>query len=198
METPTRVRIASGICFNLKFSTFYSHINLTWPHTILASYWSRPIPTQRLPFIGHTLHPCNACSSLVTPHTHATFAFHWPRLTPTQGLFLESFCWFYLRPDVTVNICSVHRRWKWYVWPKGGTLTGTTTLSQSIPEGNGNEEETLISPNIQKLELHQLMQLSVITSTLILVGFLTFSRSYSQHILSSVTGLFRNIWHLNR
>ena len=85
-------------------------------HTTLTSHWSRPTPTQRLPFSGHALCSCNAGISLITAYTDATLAFRWPRLTPTQCLFPESFCLFCLQLDVSVNnIHRVHRRSRWYI-----------------------------------------------------------------------------------
>ena len=87
-----------------------------YTHATLASHWSRPTSTHLLPLFGHDLHPSNSCLSLVTAYTHATLTFHWSRLTPTQGLFPESFRWFYIRPDVFVNnIRWIHRRSRWYI-----------------------------------------------------------------------------------
>ena len=51
------------------------------------------------------------------------------------------------------------------LWPKDGTLRGTTTRGQSEPGSNGNEE-VLHIPQTPELEsLHQ-MQFSVIPKTL--------------------------------
>ena len=54
---------------------------------MLVFHWSRFTLTQCLFFIGHGLHPRNACFSLVTAYTHAILVFHWSRFTPTQYLF---------------------------------------------------------------------------------------------------------------
>ena len=58
---PSVVGISRGICFSPKFSTLYSLITQTQPHTMLALHWSRRTPTQRLRFTGHTLHPRKSC-----------------------------------------------------------------------------------------------------------------------------------------
>ena len=73
MEGLSGVGTAIGICFSPKFSTLYCLITHTWPHTMLVLHWSQPIPTQSLPFIGHSLHPCD-------------LALHWPQSTPMQCL----------------------------------------------------------------------------------------------------------------
>ena len=45
-------------------------------------------PTQCLFFIGHSLHPCNTCSPLVTAYTHAFF--YASDIMPTYCLFFSS------------------------------------------------------------------------------------------------------------
>ena len=67
LELPTR----TDLCQNSR-----PYIVLKLPHdshAILVFHWSWL-------FIGHGLHPCNACSPLVV-------AFHWPWFTPMQCLF---------------------------------------------------------------------------------------------------------------
>ena len=91
VEEPSGVGIANGICFSPKFFTLYSLITRTWLHVTLAPNWSWPTPTQRLPFTGHGFYPM-------------------------QRLFPESFCWFYLRPDISVNnVRRVHHWSRWYI-----------------------------------------------------------------------------------
>ena len=104
-----------------KFSILYSLKTPTQP--TLVFHWSLLTLTQCLFFIGHGLHPRDSCFSLVTFYIHAILVFHWSWFTPTQcwfsigyslplriPCFRQSFCWFYLRPNVSVNnICRVHR-----------------------------------------------------------------------------------------
>ena len=70
-KEPPEVGTASRIRLSPKFLTLYSLITPTRPHATLISHWSRPTPTQRLSFVGHGLHPHDACSSLTTPDIHA-------------------------------------------------------------------------------------------------------------------------------
>ena len=72
-------------------------------------------PTQCLFSIGHGLHPCIACSPLVTAYTHAFFLCRWYHAHKFLFFWL-SLCRFYLRPDVSVDyICRVHRRSRQYI-----------------------------------------------------------------------------------
>ena len=93
------------------------------------NYQQDPLQPKILDFISSNFHAttCNVCLSLVTAYTHATLAFYWPRPKPTrcfpfsgltyvQCLFPNSFCWFYSRPEVSVNnIRRVYRRSMWYI-----------------------------------------------------------------------------------
>ena len=68
----------------------------SWPYLVLkfprdsyimlVFHCSWLTPTQYLFFIGHSLHPHNACFSLPKPYIHAMLVFYWPWFTPTQCL----------------------------------------------------------------------------------------------------------------
>ena len=67
-----------------------------------------------------------------------------------------------------------------------GTLIGITTLSQTGPRGNGNEE---VNPLYPELEPHHWMQFSVISRTALFEKFLIFCKGYSSHVLTEQNNL---------
>ena len=88
-----------------------SHTQRSNPHAMLVFHWPWFTPTQCLLFIGHSLHPCNACFSLAMIFTHAILVLHWSQLTPTHSLFLVIIL---LILSVN-NIWWVHHRSRWYI-----------------------------------------------------------------------------------
>ena len=56
------------------------------PHAMLVFYWSRLTPTHCLLFIGHCVHPRNACFSLAMVYTGTILVLHWSQLTPMHFL----------------------------------------------------------------------------------------------------------------
>ena len=98
-------RSASAQNYNSHATSCNACLSLVRAHTLATLTFHR----SHLAFMQR-------CSSLVTAHTHTTLAFYWPRLTPTQYLFTESFCKFYLQLDVSVpKIHRVHRISWWYI-----------------------------------------------------------------------------------
>ena len=99
---------ASGICSSPKFSTLYSLITPTWPHTILVPHWSRHSPMRCLLFIGHGPHPRDVCLLLATAPIYTMLALYKPRLTSMQCVFPELFCWFYFRSKRSAGFIAGH------------------------------------------------------------------------------------------
>ena len=55
-------------------------------HTMLIFHWPLLTPLNCLFFLGHSLHPCIACFSLVIAYTLALLVLHWSLLTSTHCL----------------------------------------------------------------------------------------------------------------
>ena len=104
-------------CWELEQPAWTDFSQNSRPYTVLKfscdSNGHASSPTQCLSFIGHGLHPCNAFSPLVTAYTHAFF--YASHITPTNCLFSSCHCWFYLQPDVSVNICQIHHQPRQYM-----------------------------------------------------------------------------------
>ena len=101
---------------------------------------------------------------------------------------LNGFTYCYVTPTIQFGIIHLSNS---SIWPIEGTLTGTTTLDQSEPGNNGNEEVLHIPQNF-RTEASPIRWFSLMPRTLIGRGVLSFCRDvvdvfYSPSQLSCLT-----------
>ena len=111
------------------------------PHNVcfyLAMVYTRAMHVFHSSLLTPTHFSCLEC------HARALLVFHWSRFTHTHFLYLGyhahaflffwwSFCWFYLRPDGSINfIHQLHRRSREYITHPGFELGSSRPSSLTI------------------------------------------------------------------